>query len=478
MKKIITLLLWVTSFYGLHAQIQVTFPAERYVVQRTEGATTLYLRGRISQPADAMQARLLTRPGEGGSPLNWTTFQNNPAGGVFSGSIQAAPGRYTLEIRAVRSGVQTGASATVEKVGIGEVFVIAGHSNAAGAPPSLDYAEADPSLRDRVNAINWNSSSPTWNAYWNTGNTAYLPELRPSQLCQSCGMAPGTDIPWFWGRMGELLVKQLDVPVMFYSAAFGGSNIEQAYFSAYNMPFDHGFILYVARHPYVNLRNSLTHYVPKTGLRAVLCGHGVNDRDTTGLAFKNMYQLVIDKTREITNAPAMAWLVATSCWINGECVGQWTFADGPSNHIRRAQEEMILEKSEVYQGANLNQIDNSGRYDNLHFSLQGQEQAAQLWKQAILSENLSRNFLLNSQPVAARAPPVPTPVGSTVSIASGQWHDPETWGCHCVPTYATNVTISSGHTVSITDQAYTREAAIRGVLHIEQGANLHLHPQL
>jgi len=76
-----------------------------------------------SSPADCIEARLL-RGGFFGSALTpWTT--------VSSGAIDApAGGWYQMEIRAVKNGA-AGAPATVDNVGVGEVFVIGGQSNAS-----------------------------------------------------------------------------------------------------------------------------------------------------------------------------------------------------------------------------------------------------------------------------------------------------------------------------------------------------------
>ena len=62
---------------------------------------------------------------------NWITIQRNPQGGIFQGALRAKGGWYRLEVQAFIGGVATGTD-VIRKVGIGEVFIITGQSNAQG----------------------------------------------------------------------------------------------------------------------------------------------------------------------------------------------------------------------------------------------------------------------------------------------------------------------------------------------------------
>ncbi|WP_254411614.1 T9SS type A sorting domain-containing protein [Dyadobacter diqingensis] len=382
--------------------IKIAFPSTRIVIQRDQtNKAKINITGTFTKAVDRIEAHLKTRSGEAGTEVAWTTISSNPTGGVFSGSLTAIGGRYDLEVRGIKGGAQIEAPVVIERVGVGEVFFIVGHSNAAGgSSPSIGASS------DMVSSINPQAIDPDkYNTYFSTGNPDLLPPMIFSQLCGNCGMAPGVkDISFFWGKLGDLLVNQLKVPVLFYSAAFGGTNMEQTYMAAYDIPFSHSFVNYNIRMPYVNIRNGFKKYVPLTGLRGILSGHGVNDRFVTNAeqAFRTNNIGVIAKTRQESGYNDLAWMVAISGW-----------ADGRITYLENAQQSIILSTTNVWKGAALNDIDNSGRNaDHVHFNVAGQNAAAQKWFEAITST--STNFLANSKPLLAKTPDLPTPLPVTL----------------------------------------------------------------
>ncbi|MCE6989267.1 T9SS type A sorting domain-containing protein [Dyadobacter sp. CY323] len=393
--KTFTLLIFLHTSLTALAQLNVNFPPARMVYQRnTSGNAVVFINGTYTASIDKIEARLKNRGGEPGSEVGWTEMAN-VSGNVFSGSLTAVGGRYDLEVRGMKNGQQVGSSATVEKVGVGEVFLIVGHSNAAAAGESIDMLGAE---SDLVNSINTKANPQLYQDYLTFGTADYLPPLQPTKLCQSCGIAPMAEYPWLWSRLGDLLVAPdaLNVPVLFYSAAFGGSNMDATYKSAYNIPFDHGFIKYSIRMPYANIRNTMNAYAPRTGLRAILSMHGINDLDATADEFKFRSQMVIEKTREESGYQQLPWMIATSCYNNGVVAT-----------ITAGQEALISTVPNVFRGADLNKILNDGRYDGLHFNGSGQQQAAQRWRDAILDPVV--NIRQNAQSFMASAPPLPGP---------------------------------------------------------------------
>jgi hypothetical protein len=395
------LILLVTSA-SFGQAIKIAFPSTRIVIQRDQtNKAKINITGTFTKAVDRIEAHLKTRTGEAGTEVAWTTISSNPTGGVFSGSVTAIGGRYDLEVRGIKNGTQIEAPVVIQRVGVGEVFFIVGHSNAAGgSSPSIGASS------DMVSSINPQAIDPDkYNTYFSTGNPDLLPPMIFSQLCGNCGMAPGVkDISFFWGKLGDLLVNQLKVPVLFYSAAFGGTNMEQTYMAAYDIPFSHSFVNYNIRMPYVNIRNGFKKYVPLTGLRGILSGHGVNDRFVTNAeqAFRTNNIGVIAKTRQESGYNDLAWMVAISGW-----------ADGRITYLENAQQSIILSTANVWKGAALNDIDNSGRNpDHVHFNVDGQNAAAQKWFEAITST--STNFLANSKPLLAKTPDLPSPLPVTL----------------------------------------------------------------
>lgn len=395
------IMLATTASFG--QAIKIAFPSSRIVIQRDQSnRAKINITGTFTRPVDRIEAQLKTRSGEAGAAVGWTTISQNPGGGVFSGSITSIGGRYDLEIRGIKGNEPIESPVVIERVGIGEVFFIIGHSNAAGGS-----SESLGASNDMVSSINPQGIDPDkYNTYFSTGDPELLPPMVFSQLCGRCGMAPGVkDISFFWGKLGDLLVNQLKVPVLFYSAAFGGTNMDQTYMAAYDIPFRHSFVNYDIRMPYVNIRNGFKKYIPYTGLRAILSGHGVNDRfvNNPENSFKNNTNGVIAKTRSESGYNELAWMVAISGWDG----------DGRIYSLENAQRSIILGTPYVWEGGKLNDIDNSGRNpDKVHFNVAGQNAAAQKWFDAITNTN--PNFLVNSRPLIAKSPELPTPLPVTL----------------------------------------------------------------
>lgn len=392
--KLYVFFVLVLAYSPVQAQLNVNFPPARMVFQRNQvGSANVFVTGTYTgNQIDHIEARLNPRAGEPGNAVGWTTIASNLANGAFGGFLTSPGGRFDLEVRGMNSAnQQVGGAVTIEKVGVGEVFLIVGHSNASSAQGQMTGAASD-----LVNSIDPNTDVARRARYLDTGSPDDLPPLAPTHLCQTCGIAPMVWEPWFWSKLGDSLVKSLNVPILFYSAAFGGSNMGYFYKAAYDIPFSHGFIKYSIRMPYVNIRNAMNKYAPRTGLRAILSAHGINDLDTTGAGFYFRSQKVVEKSRNEANYQDLAWLVATACYNNGV-----------NQEITGAQNALINDDPNTFRGANLNAIGNEGRYDGLHFNELGQIMAAGLWRDAIL--NPAENVLGNAKPYMATAPPLPSP---------------------------------------------------------------------
>jgi len=366
------------------AQVTITLPAERMVIQRdTDNWASLRITGRAMQPLDGVQARAVARVTGQGTDTDWISLRFSPGDSLFRGTLPVRGGWYRLEVRGLRGG-QVVVTDTVQRFGVGEVFAIVGHSNAQGSGCYVDGTDYCPSIEgatdDRVSVVPTDQTTPAFKRYEQTANPQYLPGLVFSKLTGTSGMAPFGNIAWFWGRLGDLLVQQLNVPVLFYNAGFGGTNMEHTYKAAYNIPFEHGFCNYDIRMPFVNLRNLMDRYVPATGIRAVLLQHGENDRDNPADTIVNHHYGVIDKLRqEYPDKPDLTWIVAKS-----------SFVGKPFENVRWAQQTVIDRRDyHTLSGPDLDVI-SSGieRPDGIHFSPAGQRRAAQLWAEVLTNERL------------------------------------------------------------------------------------------
>lgn len=106
-------------------------PLEWQVTQRqTEKLGSLKVSGYVP-PDQEISWQLSGRPREGALPEGWHPFPGPPPQGEFTVSLPVpAGGWYRLDVRAMKVGKVVDIT-SVEHVGIGEVFVVAGQSNAA-----------------------------------------------------------------------------------------------------------------------------------------------------------------------------------------------------------------------------------------------------------------------------------------------------------------------------------------------------------
>lgn len=360
------------------AQFKVTYPISRMVIQRnTANQATVQVAGSYGIALDRVEARAVVRTAGQGTTTNWTVLQANPQNGQFTGTMPVTGGWYSIQVRGLLNGSVV-AQDSVERFGVGEVFAIIGHSNAQGSGCTINGVERCPTIAgandDRVTVVALDQSTPVFDQYLNTGDTRYLPGQAFARLMTNNGSSPFASIAWLWGRMGDELVRQTNVPVLIYNAGFGGSTMQQMYWAAYDIPFQHSFVRYNIRMPYVNLRNLMNLYVPSTGIRAVLVQHGENDRSNPADSTYKYYAGVIDKIRAESDKPNLGHIVSISSFVGARF-----------DNVRDAQIRIINQANyRTFQGPDLDNIfTTDDRPDGIHFSPTGQVKAGDLWASAI-----------------------------------------------------------------------------------------------
>jgi hypothetical protein len=171
------------------------------------------------------------------SPLYGITFSDVPAG-LYTLKMRATPTRKPTPTSYLNT-----AETPAQKVGVGEVFIIAGQSNAQGLPnragsikvaPYIGYdgvrfdnsyrrdariTEMIDALRDRdVRRVRGLSTYPSLG---DLSSTAQIGNLISS------GVGPTGLSLWYWALVGQLIVDNKDVPVAFFNAAWGGTTITE-----------------------------------------------------------------------------------------------------------------------------------------------------------------------------------------------------------------------------------------------------------
>ena len=182
----------------------ITTPTTRHIVQRsaTTNLGAIEIEGTYSVGVpDRIEARavVMTGSGNNGTTTAWQTIDAAPSGGSYSGTLTDVPagGWYQLEVRCVIGDTPSNA-AVLGKVGVGDIYVTAGQSNAA------NFAANQAPQDDRISARTSTTGS-TW-----TLATAPLPISNG-----------GGGSVWTW--LANKLIAAEDIPIGLVSLGIGGS---------------------------------------------------------------------------------------------------------------------------------------------------------------------------------------------------------------------------------------------------------------
>ena len=293
------------------AQLSIEFPTTRFVAQRDlNNQGRLYVASRLVVAADYVEAQLTPVATGQGVASAWQTVQNQP-GALVMGYVTGAGGWYMLTVRAIRNGV-TVAQATVQPVGIGEVFITAGQSNARGFGLGDNDLGTD---TDRVSGID------TINHYYPSNLPALFSANTPMPYATYVPLTAGKRIfpmgesTWGWAELGDYIVNRFNVPVAFYNAGWDSSVIDNWNNTARGIPACNLYYC-VANwpnlQPYTNLRQIMTYYGATGGFRAVLWHQGESERarSSTIPLYAARLDSLIRQTRQDFNGRTMPWVVA------------------------------------------------------------------------------------------------------------------------------------------------------------------------
>jgi chitodextrinase len=383
------------------AQVSITFPMEKAVFQRNNSnQANLYIGGTFSVSLTSVEARLLNPLAGNAVVINWTTIQNSPTGGTFFGSLNNVNGGwYTLEVRGKDGNTVVGTS-TLNRVGVGEVFIIAGQSNAQGLSNagSVDGGE-------RVLSHNNLSTVSMGGACLST----FPPYPDNSQLLSNNYLSKTGLSAWSYGRLGDLLVGRLGVPVAFYNGSHTASTIRNWKESSDGLPttsiYSGQTYCAAAGFPYAFFKRTLNYYASMFGVRAVLWHQGESDGDFSNQEYGGQrpnaaqYQAnleyVINKSRQDLGNNSLAWVVSRVSYFNGATYQP--VIDGQNNTITSG--------TNIFAGPQTDWIVNSPpnfnkRSDAVHFHNDGLIDVANEW-----NNSLSNSFFSSSTPVSAKTPP-------------------------------------------------------------------------
>lgn len=368
---------------GTDGTLTLVMPPDRLVFQRNRaGSARIPVTGTCAWTDATLETRTRTA-GSSNEFSSWKSLGRPEASGSFTEALNLSSGWYDLEIRARRTDGTT-THLPGRRVGVGEVFIVVGHSVAQGGDINLPGASDD-----RVNTIALpTDASDRQRLYERTGDAQFLPAPVGHQFGTGIVPAPFGHGTYFWAQFGEQITQAQNVPVLLLNAAFGGTTLEYWAKSARGESFEHSFVKSDLRMPYRNLRLALQRYVSLTGVRAILADHGQNDRlDPDEDRILNHYRTWIEQARRDLGFPELAIVI-----------NRQTPPDA-KHHVRRVQDRMIREVSACFPGPDYDLLEPSDRTDGIHLSAAGAQKAASLWATA-----LNAHFFQTSVPFQPPSP--------------------------------------------------------------------------
>jgi hypothetical protein len=389
-------------------QIDVTTPLERSVYQREiNGSAEVIISGNYSIPVDKIEVRATPVAEAQGIAIPWTTLQEKPTGGVFSGKLKMAGGWYKVEVRGLKGGIAMGNVDAISRVGVGEVFIIAGQSNAQGMDETNPSAPLPPPAKDdRVNYVIFDNESQN---KWTDAPVANIQPLQLQTAWNGNGqnpniMGPRGHTSWCWGILGDMLVQRLNVPVLFVNTGWSGTSIQNwressqgiittnAYAAAVKLP---------AEMPYGNLRLAMQYYAKPFGARAVLWMQGETDnlpRRTSAETYKNDLKSVIAKLSSDVNR-SITWVVSRTSMVS--IPDDPKFTSVTSAEIISGQNAVLRDlPNNTYAGPETDKLQ-AFRSDGTHFFGEvALKVLANAW-----NETLNKNFFDSVKPIPVSQEP-------------------------------------------------------------------------
>ncbi len=388
MKNYFTIFLFLLVGFDSFAQDKIVFPLDRQIFQRDSNNVARFsILGNCSDSIKSVYFSLDTLKENQGIPIEWTLLDNLPQGGIFQGDIEVSGGWYKLKLRL---NYKAGGfkELQLDHVGVGEVFIIAGQSNAQGTTRfELDGFSSD----DRVNGVNFNSyalESEFSNSQFLGKNNHDYPFVQFNQLNELANIGPMGLSKYYWPELGDSLVKKLNVPICFLNVGFSGTSVINWAESSAGMITKSLWVdaYYESGAPYNALKNTSEIFVRSMGARAILWIQGEADNlwNISANNYKKYLYQLIENYRENEQID-IPWVLAQSTIYfyneNGECV----LPNDYSNEINQTLLNIPLENKfpHIYQGPNTDSIEIPRKpgaiYECVHFSKESFPDLTKAW---------------------------------------------------------------------------------------------------
>ncbi len=329
--------------------INLSKPSGQQIVQRdNQNQADVKVEGvfKTETQITSIQARAVAREGFSGTSSDWVTIDDAPSDGAFSSALTLGGGWYDIEVRAMDGETVVGDD-TIQRVGVGEVFVTAGQSNSANSGETQLQAQDERVLA--FDGTNWRRAND------------------PQPIATASGGSP-------WPSLGDKLAAEFDVPIGFVSVGWGGTRVGQWVPGAAGRD---------SQPLYERLKAGLQAMGPK-GSRAVLWHQGESDasNNTSSAEYKALLEeiLAASRSEELGAGFEVPWLIALASYRPNT---------GPDPDVIAGQQMVIDADPRAFLGAQTDSLLGSLRSaDGIHFSATGLEAHAEQWFNALVASGV------------------------------------------------------------------------------------------
>lgn len=384
----IALLCLVSGIARVNAQLIITNPVPNQIMQRNaSGTASISVTAYAHYPYTRIDASLIPIEGNTNAGQEQQFDSKQLAEGFLHATFSTGTGWYRLKLTGTAANGITD-SAVVSRVGVGEVFLVAGNSNAMGLP-GLGAKDAS------SNIVSFNALNKTLN---NENITVApdgpMPAPQFEPLKSGSNIFPNGETSWYWGELGDLLFQRWKTPVLFFNTAWAAANAENYRDAASGKD---AYNLYVGkfwpnRQPYSNIVNTMRYLTSLTGVRAVLWSHGENDAQlgfNEAQYFEGIRTLIQNsRTDSGYNIP---WYIARNSASNQQ--------KDPYLPVLNAQNRLIaLPGLNAFQGPYLDTIQIprpvSAHFENVPGGVQGLTLAAVAWNRSLTDPAIAQTIPL------------------------------------------------------------------------------------
>ncbi len=261
----------------------IDYPYNNQIFQRDFANTAdVSFLGKVPKEATKVEYQLISIQNGKESVGTWKLLDSVSIGGFFQGKLEFKGGLYKFKVRAKNNNNTLLDSTVLNRFGVGEVFIIAGQSNAQGVDRVAHTSGTDNEMVISANFSNYYTPTTTETFSFIGTNNLDFPTNKFEVLKSTSIIGPVGSSNFFWPNVGDKIATALNIPVCFFNVAWGGTSIrnwaESSRGIASRNPWDDK-LYYAKGFPFENLRQVIKSYAGSNGVRAVLWQIGETDTD-------------------------------------------------------------------------------------------------------------------------------------------------------------------------------------------------------